>query len=86
MPHEDNIPKWNDLPGEEQLEYCFGFSSISQLDNWFNETERSLLKERGAILKLYEVDDEHVLVGDNQAVFKYKHAEEIMKIDPVTLR
>lgn len=85
MPFEDDIPRWNDLPTEEQLKHRFGFSSIPQLDNWFNETERSLLREKGVVLKIYDVDDEHVLVGDSQAVFKYEYAEEIMKIDPVTL-
>lgn len=50
-----------------------GFSGLVQLQSWFNEEEREMIREAG--FKLYEIDigDSNVTTLGHQVVFKFEH-------------
>lgn len=51
------------------IDFC-GFDSIRQLRHWFEYPEHyHHLDERGILIRLYEVDDQHVKHGYNQVAF-----------------
>jgi hypothetical protein len=69
----------------DQTEMFFGFSSPTQVRNWFKDEHRSLIAQAGAPPVMYKVPKESVLVGRCQAVFDKTKATKIGQLDPFTL-
>jgi hypothetical protein len=57
--------------------FLFGFKSITQLKNWFNEEERNVLVNNGFKLLKFAVPDDDVFKFEHQIVFFTKHAHEL---------
>ena len=67
---------------DELLEFNFGFSSLSQLRDWFfHRADRQLISECGVVCAVYEVEDEHFHLGEKQCVFKKSHAKKVETVD-----
>ena len=72
----DNVPPpwadiqaWDNLTDDEQSNFCFGFTSLNQLKDWFNDVLLGLFKE-GYRIKKYEVDEGDILFGQKQVAFR----------------
>jgi hypothetical protein len=57
-----------------QSGYHFGFASMAQLRNWFNQSERETLQRLGFGVAVYTVEDCHVLHGLHQVAFDLRVA------------
>jgi hypothetical protein len=56
---------------ENMSDYYFGFSSIDQLRSWIYKDDWLVgLHDIGMLLAVYICEDEDVLVGNTQAIFK----------------
>src|SRR5690625_1204364 len=69
-----------EIPDKNIQKYCFGFSDLSQFKNWIDH--RGLLKfleSRGVIMVTYEIQKEHVIIGDSQSAFVYNEANIVHK-------
>lgn len=67
MPRYD-IPEW-DACIVDRWRYLFGFSSIEQLQQWFNAEERETLSNIGFSIATFEVDACDVMLGGHQVAF-----------------
>ena len=56
-------------------DYFYGFESIEQLCKWFNRKEREALNWSAFYVSVYDVDNEDVVVGDKQVIFKIKNSQ-----------
>lgn len=70
-PNEDSRLWGNYLKRPEVVyDFHFGFSSIAQLRAWLYQDEwLERMHELGGVLKVYDVDDEHVVLGNAQVMF-----------------
>lgn len=75
-PQDDSRLWWNYLKRPEVVrDFHFGFSSISQLRAWLYKDEwLERMHELGGVLKVYDVDDEHVVLGNAQVMFLKEQA------------
>lgn len=49
-------------------DYCFGFESIDQLNNWFSSPEKQALNNEGYVIAVYQATD--FVKGSTQVIFK----------------
>jgi hypothetical protein len=71
---------WDSLAGREC--YLFGFSSIGQLMQWFDDPAiRSAMRAFGGVMCTYQVDDCYVLHGTYQSVFRRDNARLMSRSD-----
>jgi hypothetical protein len=54
-------------------QYC-GFIDMIQFRAWFSEEDCEILRQHGCYLTLYEVAEEHILLGDKQITFEKSKA------------
>lgn len=87
-PTEDEMmsDRWNGMDPDERQQFVFGFNSIKQLHRWFpvrglqkmvemiEEGKRYNWDSAHAVIAIYEVPDEHVIIGRTQAVFRRPQA------------
>lgn len=80
MPEADSkiASVWSELSWKMRDEYFFGFKGHGQYRAWFYSDEM-LEVMAGLNLELveFEVDAEHVVIGNAQVIFKREHAVEI---------
>ena len=67
-----NHLKQNNIDDIKGTQILFGFNSISQLNNWFNDTELFLLEADGYLIMEYDIPDEHVNEFGHQVMFLNK--------------
>lgn len=61
---------------EHYAHYFFGFESLSQYREYFkSEKYRECLRDCGAYMTEYSVDNKYVRFGDHQLIFIRKHAQ-----------
>ncbi|QQG32173.1 hypothetical protein CkP1_0011 [Citrobacter phage CkP1] len=54
--------------------FIFGFESTSAIRRWFIKEERADLEDFGFYVAIYEVPDDHVVLGDKQLLFIREYA------------
>ena len=62
-------------------DFCFGFSTVSQLEDWFNHDELNTLRDKSFKLSVYSVDCDDIIETDKQVLFKPDSASIIHRID-----
>ncbi|MER9628915.1 hypothetical protein [Mesorhizobium sp. M0296] len=69
-------------------DFYFGFRSKTQLVRWFkSKAGRQAMQEGGsAVLRVYEVDPQHVVAGNWQIAFRHSAAKPIATLDLATLK
>jgi hypothetical protein len=69
-------------------DFYFGFRSKTQLVRWFrSKAGREAMQAGGlAVLRVYEVDPEHVVAGNWQVAFRHTAAKPIATLDLATLK
>jgi hypothetical protein len=69
-------------------DFYFGFRSKTQLVRWFkSKAGRLAMQEAGsAVLRVYEVDPQHVAKGNWQVAFRHSAAKPIATLDLATLK
>lgn len=50
-------------------QFC-GFIDMIQFRAWFSEEDCNILRQHGCYLSIYEVAEEHILLGDKQITFQ----------------
>lgn len=63
----------------EAYDYC-GFKTITQLKRWFTKKERSNLKRLGFVVKVFDISEDKVKLGDKQLLFRRSHAKLVEKV------
>lgn len=63
----------------EVTDYC-GFKTLTQLKRWFTKKERSNLKKLGFVVKVFDISEDKVKLGDKQVVFKRDDAKLINSV------
>jgi hypothetical protein len=71
-----------DHPGLNPGHYKYGFISVEQANNWWDEHARISAATRGYKLAVYEVPEHLVHADSNQCVFDPTVAELVAHIDP----
>lgn len=66
---------------DDLKKYCFGFSTIKQLERWFTKTDRELLHKSGYYISVYSVPKEYYMKATNQCVFIKEYSTLIKNID-----
>jgi hypothetical protein len=62
--------KWSKMSEAKQERYKFAFSSMRQLQSWFNKSELKRLKALGFEIKELRVSKRDVIMGSRQVIFK----------------
>jgi len=71
-PHADGII----LPSYVSAEYFYGFESLTQLTNWFNREELTNISYYdGFEIKVYELEDRHIIKGKKHVAFIKRYAK-----------
>lgn len=65
------------LPKNWHKEFYFGFETEGHFYKWFDEEDFETLRNKGYYLALYEVDDNSVIKGRTQLVFKRSQATQV---------
>lgn len=79
-PYNDRILTDHAIRGKHEGMH-YGFKSKKQLKAWiFKKQWRVNLAEYGACVKVFEVPNAHVIIGDKQAVFNMKYANIVQTI------
>ncbi|KKL68192.1 hypothetical protein LCGC14_2127440 [marine sediment metagenome] len=76
--HLSNIRRWpgpkdDGLAGQVDYDELYGFKSIAQLEEWFDEGTLEVLYEHGFVLREYETD--HIEYGRKQVLFNRRTAK-----------
>ena len=66
--HEPWYNLWN-----TENQFC-GFMDMIQLKAWFSEEDCEILRQDGCYLSIYDVAEEHILLGDKQITFERSKA------------
>ncbi len=76
--HQHNKSRWpgpkdDGLAGPADDDELYGFKSMAQLEEWFDEGTLDVLREHGFVLKEYETDQ--VEYGNKQVLFTRRTAK-----------
>lgn len=89
---EDDSRLWQNYRKRPEgciVHFHFGFASIAQLRAWLYQDEwLERMHELGGVLKVYDVDDEHVVLGNAQVMFLKERASsyELWSLHPDSIR
>ena len=72
-----NVEDQFELPKRWHKEYYFGFETEGHFYKWFDDCDFDSLRNKGYYLAIYEVDDNSVLLGDSQVMFKRADAVQV---------
>lgn len=72
-----NVEDQFELPKRWHKEYYFGFETEGHFYKWFDDCDFVSLRNKGYYLAIYEVDDNSVLLGDSQVMFKRAKAVQV---------
>lgn len=62
---------WEDLLDTQRYRWKFGFSSLDELKDWFDEDLRERLALVGFVISAYTVDSDAIIHGKKQCLFEY---------------
>jgi hypothetical protein len=63
-----------------ECEFIFGFASVEQMRNWvYNDTWLTRMDDNGFFLSVFDVPEDHICIGNTQAVFRRNHAISIRR-------
>jgi hypothetical protein len=66
--------------------HAFGFDSVKQLLRWvYGVGWLEAMHELGGVVQIFEVPDEHVLIGRCQCTFDTRHAERMPDVSMIDL-
>lgn len=72
-----NVETKEELPKRWHKEFYFGFETEGHFYKWFDDCDFDSLRNKGYYLAIYEVDDNSVLLGDSQVMFKRADAVQV---------
>jgi len=65
---------------DKAVDYFFGFRTMEQLEEWFNEKDRELLKQYNFVIASYEVDEKFIAKSSRQVAFHYGKSKKIKEV------
>lgn len=80
----DDVPEFYTFSGWFENEgFIFGFANTDQLRSWiYNDEWLVKMERRGFRLAVFDIENEHVIVGNTQAIFKRDRAKDVAFFGP----